>query len=389
MTLLRRPVARNLKKNSASEEQETSGASMECSKSRDGTENTEKLTAPTGRNCNPTPVDNEGKDVDEDDDDISAGPDPFPYRPPRQARINQLIKFYRDFIDSDEAKTGKEFTLEDFLLSTNPFQVQHQDVTNYRENDREISSKNYMMSYQTRDYQSGKNKSDEITETLGQVQLNTVDLNKLVKIDLIPRHIPIFQKRLNQIHENNINNKNIKEEIIKRHYEKENKISRMSTRTTGTTGSAPPAPPEAILNDAKHDGLEIPTELANPSHPEHESISSSNKKHPKPLPPLTPKHNSGNNRKVTIANTNTREETRLENNSEARFSATPIQPNSPPDGIKQTNYPITALELAIFDSLAESGGLTLSLRGWFLPSLPILQVLDYTRLRYMYVNLFI
>lgn len=33
-------------------------------------------------------------------------------------------------------------------------------------------------------------------------------------------------------------------------------------------------------------------------------------------------------------------------------------------------YPLSALELAIYDSLAESGGLTLSLRGWFLPSLP-------------------
>ena len=49
-----------------------------------------------------------------------------------------------------------------------------------------------------------------------------------------------------------------------------------------------------------------------------------------------------------------------------------------------SNYPFSALELAIFDSLAESGGLTLSLRGWFLPTLPTLQPLNETL---VYLNL--
>ena len=47
-------------------------------------------------------------------------------------------------------------------------------------------------------------------------------------------------------------------------------------------------------------------------------------------------------------------------------------------------YPLSALELAIYDSLAESGGLTLSLRGWFLPSLPQLTPLNETL---VYLNL--
>ena len=49
-----------------------------------------------------------------------------------------------------------------------------------------------------------------------------------------------------------------------------------------------------------------------------------------------------------------------------------------------SNYPFSALELAVFDSLAESGGLTLSLRGWFLPTLPTLQPLNETL---VYLNL--
>ena len=75
----------------------------------------------------------------------------------------------------------------------------------------------------------------------------------------------------------------------------------------------------------------------------------------------------------------------------ARTAASPITAPTPSKtrrwrGSKSSNsnYPFSALELAVFDSLAESGGLTLSLRGWFLPTLPTLQPLNETL---VYLNL--
>jgi hypothetical protein len=361
MTLFRRPIARNIKQKSSLDERKYGDhySDHDCSKSMErseGTSNTEKLATPAGRNCNPTPVDNE-KESD-DDDEINAGPDPFPYRPPRQARINQLMKFYNDFIDSDAAKNGEEFRLEDFILDSNSMSVPHQ--------------LDYMMSYQTKDHQMGDNKSKQITDTLRQTALNTVDLNKLVNIELVPRHIPTFLKRLNQIHEQNCRDQDILAEKIKLQYEMENKISRLSTQNS--IGNNYPTTPLT-----KNDGLEIPNNFCRDALVQNLSPNDR-----KPLPPLTPKPTKlpGRKSKVRIADTD-REQSRLENASE-RYSATPIQPDTPDNAIKQTNYPITAIELAIFDSLAESGGLTLSLRGWFLPSLPILQPLDSTL---VYLNL--
>ena len=78
--------------------------------------------------------------------------------------------------------------------------------------------------------------------------------------------------------------------------------------------------------------------------------------------------------------------------SVARTAASPLTAPTPSKtrrawrGSKSSNsnYPFSALELAVFDSLAESGGLTLSLRGWFLPTLPTLQPLNETL---VYLNL--
>ena len=48
------------------------------------------------------------------------------------------------------------------------------------------------------------------------MHLNKVDLNKLVKMELIPRHVPIFQGRLNKIQEENLRREKIATETIRR-----------------------------------------------------------------------------------------------------------------------------------------------------------------------------
>ena len=148
--------------------------------------------------CNPTPVTN-GAD-DDLFEEINTGPDPFPFRPPRQDRINQLMAFYQQYLETNYQK-GRSFCLEDFLLENGVGIERELDESLKRSSDdREVSRQNYLLSYQRNDFvgeltketskeiqENQKCHAKEITEILKQPNLNRVDLNKLVDIDLVPR----------------------------------------------------------------------------------------------------------------------------------------------------------------------------------------------------------
>lgn len=63
-----------------------------------------------------------------------------------------------------------------------------------------------------------------IQSILDQDVLKPLDLNELVNIDLVPRRVPIYQEKLNRIHQDNL--KAI--EKVKQSIEQQNKVSRMS-----------------------------------------------------------------------------------------------------------------------------------------------------------------
>ena len=63
-----------------------------------------------------------------------------------------------------------------------------------------------------------------IQSILNKDILKPLDLNELVNIDLIPRRVPIYQEKLNRIHQEHL--KAI--EKVKQSIEQQNKVSRMS-----------------------------------------------------------------------------------------------------------------------------------------------------------------
>ena len=95
--------------------------------------------------CNPTPVTN-GAD-DDLFEEINTGPDPFPFRPPRQDRINQLMAFYQQYLETNYQK-GRSFCLEDFLLEngqTVGIERELDESLKRSSDDREVSRQNYLL----------------------------------------------------------------------------------------------------------------------------------------------------------------------------------------------------------------------------------------------------
>ena len=156
---------------------------------------------------NPTPVAPPTNKTDDDIfEEINTGPDPFPFRPPRQNRINQLMAFYQQYLETGH-QNGRSFCLEDFILENDQTGIERElDESLKRSNDdREVSRQNYLLSYQRNDFvgeltkevskeiqEEQKCHAQEIKEILKQPNLNRVDLNKLVDIDLVPRNVVLF-----------------------------------------------------------------------------------------------------------------------------------------------------------------------------------------------------
>ena len=210
MTLLRRPVAREvIKRKSPISDEKGDHHGDDLSELTDNSSLALKKTMPyhsripksdkyNRSKCNPTPVTN-GAD-DDLFEEINTGPDPFPFRPPRQDRINQLMAFYQQYLETNYQK-GRSFCLEDFLLENGVGIERELDESLKRSSDdREVSRQNYLLSYQRNDFvgeltketskeiqENQKCHAKEITEILKQPNLNRVDLNKLVDIDLVPR----------------------------------------------------------------------------------------------------------------------------------------------------------------------------------------------------------
>ena len=212
MTLLRRPVAREItkRKSPISDEKDHGDDLSEMTDNSSLPLNTRKALPYHSRipksdkynrsKCNPTPVTN-GAD-DDLFEEINTGPDPFPFRPPRQDRINQLMAFYQQYLETNYQK-GRSFCLEDFLLEngqTVGIERELDESLKRSSDDREVSRQNYLLSYQRNDFvgeltketskeiqENQKCHAQEITEILKQPNLNRVDLNKLVDIDLVPR----------------------------------------------------------------------------------------------------------------------------------------------------------------------------------------------------------
>ena len=220
MRLLRRPVAREIPKSKSpyaeekdhgdevSETTDNSSLPVVIKKSKPYKSRVAKSDKFKRSKCNPTPVVPPTNDTDDEEfEEINTGPDPFPFRPPRQDRINQLMAFYQQYLESGPQK-GRSFCLEDFILENGQTGIERElDESLKRSNDdREVSRQNYLLSYQRNDFvgeltkESSKEIQEEqkchaqvITEVLKQPNLSRVDLNKLVDIDLVPRKVVLFK----------------------------------------------------------------------------------------------------------------------------------------------------------------------------------------------------
>ena len=250
-----------------------------------------------------------------------------------------------------------------------------------------------------------------------------------IQLGTIQRRIPIFQNRLNMIQ--TMNEKRL--ENLKQTYEMQNKCSRLSFTENENDRNTPdcPAGPSVVESEyaiedhivdgrnAVDNNFEESDEEDNYNYcviPDNFEPGGSIPRE-RPLPPITrrqtqtipnlprefseiprttrpsvqivKKGRQSQQTKVVVDAGAPPSETGRE--SAIRTAASPITAPTTSKvrrwrGSKSSNsnYPFSALELAIFDSLAESGGLTLSLRGWFLPTLPTLQPLNETL---VYLNL--
>ena len=247
----------------------------------------------------------------------------------------------------------------------------------------------------------------------------------------VERRIPIFQDRLNTIQA--MNQKRL--ENLKETYEMENKCSRISFNendnplNTNTPANAPnPYDTPTQVEESEYnieDHIVDGRRVADNDESEDEDNLDFNQEgaltRERPLPPITRRNNMNtmpnlprdfseiprtsriDRPSVKIINKGRQsQQTKVVFDSGAppsetgresvvRTAASPLTAPTPNKtrrwrGSKSSNsnYPFSALELAVFDSLAESGGLTLSLRGWFLPTLPTLQPLNETL---VYLNL--
>lgn len=216
MALLRRPVAREISKQKPAYHEErdhgdevsvttdNSSLPVVIRKPKPYRSRIAKSDKYNRSKCNPTPVVPPTNETDDDlFEEINTGPDPFPFRPPRQNRINQLMAFYQQYLETGH-QNGRSFCLEDFILENGQTRIERElDESLKRSNDdREVSRQNYLLSYQRNDFVGELTKEvskeiqeeqkchvQEIKEILKQPNLNRVDLNKLVDIDLVPRKV--------------------------------------------------------------------------------------------------------------------------------------------------------------------------------------------------------
>lgn len=79
--------------------------------------------------------------------DVSTGPDPFPFRAPRQDRVNQLVEYYNQYLRTAAHKRGVEFSLDDFLLQHGGemFDDLNEELNGKQHN---VSNQNYLITYQ-------------------------------------------------------------------------------------------------------------------------------------------------------------------------------------------------------------------------------------------------
>ena len=79
--------------------------------------------------------------------DVSTGPDPFPFRAPRQDRVNQLVEYYNQYLRTAAHKQGIEFSLDDFLLQHGGemFDDLNEQLNGKQHN---VSNQNYLITYQ-------------------------------------------------------------------------------------------------------------------------------------------------------------------------------------------------------------------------------------------------
>lgn len=340
--------------------------------------------------------------------DVSTGPDPFPFRAPRQDRVNQLVEYYNQYLRTAAHKQGIEFSLDDFLLQHGGemFDDLNEQLNGKQHN---VSNQNYLITYQ-RYGTDNKTHVKRIQSILNQDVLKPLDLNELVNIDLVPRRVPIYQEKLNRIHQDHL--KAIETE--KQSIEQQNKVSRMSQPLSHHGGKhhqkdierkktpLPPLQPREMETKSNSSLSEhiirMPSTTTDVNKsPMSETAINVDSPRDRQTDPYSPvKLLQRDNAPSELARENS------SNQRRGRDIATPIEivGESMGDHRSRTRskvklkeyrsesfggqYPLSALELAIYDSLAESGGLTLSLRGWFLPSLPHLAPLNETL---VYLNL--
>ena len=78
--------------------------------------------------------------------DVSTGPDPFPFRAPRQDRVNQLVEYYNQYLRTEGPQRGIEFSLDDFLLDHGgEFDDLNEQLNGKQHN---VSNQNYLITYQ-------------------------------------------------------------------------------------------------------------------------------------------------------------------------------------------------------------------------------------------------
>ena len=292
--------------------------------------------------------------------------------------MNPLLEFTNEMDEVNRPMLPQEkvFSLQDFLLKrTNSY------IPFGEKSKRETSSQNYELSYQRNEYQNRLEHIREITMTLNKDVLNAVDINKLAAIDSIPRRVPHFQQNLNekaderyaeleQIHFDLMHSNHLTDDQTNQfsQNEQQQNIYDQQQNTyeqhihdlkTNYTPNSPKQPGKrsSVEIDVTFSMNELGSDMVTQhSREEGRDTAISSKPVGTPIAPVTSKSDVDEHR-----------------------SRSHIVKSKP-----SPQVPYSALELAIHESLSESGGLTLSLRGWFLEYIPSMPPLE---LSLVYLNL--
>jgi len=283
---------------------------------------------------------------------VATGPDPFPYRVPKVSHLykNSLMVEFTDQLDEknhrpEECYIKDDFSLGDFLLKRSSSFIPFREKQN-----RETSTQNYELNYQRNAYPKHKLAAiREITETLEKEVLTIVDVNRLAALDPVPRKFPNFLFNLFA---------NIKERqmaplpagnILSEHKYAQDIAQGYSSQLHDHYGNS--------ILAFDEDETFTNRDLAQPKSAEaHRNFEHYGKHVTTPIGPH-------------FSRLTDYDEDRVQNISRNK---------------RLLPLPYNALELAVHESLKESGGLTFSLRGWFLDDVPKLTPLQSTL---VYLNL--